>query len=216
MNKLLPSILLTSCMAPNQTTQVITISNGSPNTNAVLPLLRGDLQPRPTTAAGVNTIYARSDWLPVSILEIFPLNTKSWQKTPSSDRLASALCTHLESLNVSSLLNVVTMQMPLDIATAYVDAENIKKAILGIILDVYNLFWISFLNSTGENIETLLTTTNTDHARGLLYIRLSCTINANKPDKRVEQEALWVSLCLKLLPLSFDPHLGLSPLLTLL
>ena len=141
-------------MPPGQTTHFHTMSNLTADNNTILALLRGTLQLRATTTTVFKTVYVGSNRLPVSILEMFPLSAKAWQKTSSFDSIATALCTHVENPNVSDLLNVVTMEVPLDTTTVHVEADAIEKMIPKNVLDVYNLDRFLFLNSAGNITKT--------------------------------------------------------------
>ena len=182
-------------MAPTRKTHFHTIK---PNTNAVLSMLRDSLQPKEATAAGFKAVHIGSNMLPVSILEMTPLNGKTWQKTSSFDSLATTLRSHIDNLSIPDLPNVVSTEVPLDTTTSYVAAEVVKKQILASFLDVFNLTGVSFLNGTGGLAKTLATTANTDRIKDILYIRLSYSIDAKHVDKKIEQEPLYVSFCLNL------------------
>ena len=67
-------------MAPDQTTHFCTMSN--PNTNALVSMLQGTLQPKKPPASGFKIVKVGMDKLPVSILEMDSINGKTWQKMP--------------------------------------------------------------------------------------------------------------------------------------
>ena len=52
----------------------------SPNANAIMSIIQGEMEQKKPTTAGYKIIHIGSDKLPDSILNIAPLNGKAWQK----------------------------------------------------------------------------------------------------------------------------------------
>ena len=164
----------------------------NPTTNAIMSMLQGAIETKKPTAAGFKIIYIGSDKLPVSILDIAPLNGKPWQKKTTFDCLASTMRNHMDNLSIPDLITSVSTEIPLDITTSFVEAELVKSEILSRIYNVSNLLGLSFLTSNGSLAKTPASIDNKDRTKDLAYIRLSCTIDAHDLDKRILQELLCV------------------------
>ena len=65
-------------MAADQTTSIHMMF--SPKTNTIMNMLQGALHPKKPTATVFKTIHIGTDKLSVRILEIYPINGKSWKK----------------------------------------------------------------------------------------------------------------------------------------
>ena len=170
-------------MAPDRTTYFHTMSN--PNTNAIMSMLQGAMEQRKPTAAGYKIIFVGSDKLPVSILELAPLNGKAWQKKTSFDCLSSTMRSHMDNLGIPDLITAVSTDIPMDTTTSFVESNMVKQEILSRIYNVSNLTGISFLTSGGSQAETPASIDNKDRTKDLSYIRLSCTIDTHDVDKRI-------------------------------
>ena len=111
-------------------------------------------------------------------------------------------------MGVPDLLNVAFTEISLDNTTSYVNAEAIKTLILACIFNVKKLSDVSFLASTGFGAKTPTTTSHNDRTKDLSYIRLSCTINAHSINRRVTQDPICLTFCLKIPQPSFDGTSG--------
>ena len=85
------------------------------------------------------------------------------------------------------------------------ETNAVKLEILSQIYDVTNLTGVSFLITSGGQAKAPVFITDNDHTKGLAYIHLSCNNNAQEVDKRVFQEPLYLSFCLKSPQSSYDP-----------
>ena len=150
-----------------------------------MSMLQGAMDQKNPTAAGYEVMYIGSDKLPVSILDIAPINCKTWQKKTTFDCIVSTMRSHMDNLSIPDLITSVSTEIPLDTTTLFVEDDVVKLEVLSRIKDVSSLSSVSFLTSGGGQTKTPVSIDNKDRTKDLSYIRLSCTINAHDVDKRI-------------------------------
>ena len=93
----------------------------------------------------------------------------------------------MDSLAIPDLITVVSTELPLDTTTSFTEEEVVKRNIASRIYNITNLCGVSFLTSTGSQVNTPASIDNKDRTKETTFIRISCTINAHNIDKRVQQ-----------------------------
>ena len=88
-------------------------------------MLNGAFHFTKPTSAGFKVVHIRVDRLPVSILDMASLSSKSLQKSTCFDSLASAIRGHMDTLSIPDLVTVVSKEIPINSMTAYVEASDI-------------------------------------------------------------------------------------------
>ena len=119
----------------------------------------------------------------------------------------------MDTLSISDLVTTVSSKIPVNSTTAYVEASEVKKLIIGSVSCVSNLSGMVFINSTGATAKVLTSLLNKDRPKDLAYTRLACNIDASVIDNRIKQDPLYLSVCLKLLQSSFDSSIEVVTLI---
>ena len=134
----------------------------------------------------------------VSILGMDHTNGKYWQKSSCFNSTANDMRSYTDNMVIPDLVTVFSTEILLDATTAYVEATEIKKEVFACIYDLSNISGISFLNGGGGLVKTPSSILDNNRTKNLVFIKLSCTIDATSVDDRICQELLYLSFCIKL------------------
>ena len=104
----------------------------------------------------------------------------------------------MDTLNIPYLVTVISTEISIDSKTVYVELFNINKLVTSGVSCVSNLAGMAFLNSTDGATKAPASIQNKYIPKDLVFIRLSCTIDAYAMDNRIQQDLLYLSFCLEL------------------
>ena len=114
----------------------------------------------------------------------------------------------MNNLSIPDLITLVSTKIPLDTTTSLAEADAIKMKFLSCIYDATNISGVSFLTSGRDQVKTPASIDDKDRTKNLVFIWLSCTIDAHNLGSIVFQEVLCLYFCLKLLQFAYDPSSG--------
>ena len=92
---------------------------------------------------------------------------------------------HIDNLSTPDLITTVSSEAPIDTTASFVETEDVKKDIMNGIFSVSNLMGLAFLNSSGKVAKNPVSIDAKDRTKDLVYLRLSCTIDAAEMDDRI-------------------------------
>ena len=138
------------------------------------------------TVTGFNIVEIRIHNLPVGIMEMVSIDGIIWEKKACFDSLFTAMYNHIDNLSTLNLITTVSSEVHMDNATLFIEADAVKKNIMESIYTVSHLTGLKFLISSGNVAKNPSSIDDKDFTKDLAYIRLSCTIDANKIDNRIK------------------------------
>ena len=111
---------------------------------------------------------------------------------------------HIDKFSTPDLLTIIATKAAIDTDTVFVEANKVKNEIMASVYDVSNLTGVAILGSSSQSTKTPASISNKYHTNELEFLRLSCTIDSNEVDCRINQEPLCLGFRLKLHQFSYD------------
>ena len=126
------------------------------------------------------------DRLLISILDIDPLSSKSWQKSTCFDSFTKAMRGHMDTLSTPDLVTAAPSEIPVDSTTAYIEAFDVRTLIMDSVSCIHNLSGMAFIKSTRGQPKAPTSLLSKDRPKDIVFIRLACTIDGSGIDDRIQ------------------------------
>ena len=121
----------------------------SPNTNALMTLLKNAVREPKPTVARFKIFYVGKDTYPMSILEMASVDDGGWKKCVSLESLLSTIQRKIDVQNTVDLISVISQQIPINVTTAFMKSTRVKENIISSMTIIDNLTGLTFLHSDG-------------------------------------------------------------------
>ena len=163
----------------------------NPNTNALMSMLqnavRADNGP---TAAGFKTAYVGKDRFPIMILNMASIDDDAWKKSASFERLESSVKGKMDVHISSDLVTAIANDLPIDVTTAYMQSNLVKREVITNMTKVENLTGLAFLSSTGNTVKSLVSVAHKDRLPDITCVKLACILVGSTVDTRIDQNLI--------------------------